>query len=118
MGDVILRLSLFAGFVMTLASMNANDVAAILASSPGLRGGGERRPGIDYMRMRQIFPGIFRKNVRKVGGERARKSFTERVHGEPRAPSVSYTIWQVFIPLRLQSSKEDGRLDRHSLLET
>ena len=31
------------------------------------------------------FPGIFRKNVRKSRRPRARKSFTEQVHGEPRA---------------------------------
>ena len=47
---------------------SAYGVGAVLASSPGLRGGGERRPGIDCMRMRHIFSGIFRKNVRKVGG--------------------------------------------------
>ena len=36
-----------------LDTPSPDHVGIILASSPGLRGGGERRPGIDCMRMRQ-----------------------------------------------------------------
>ena len=52
------------------------------------------------------FLGNFCNNVRRP---RARKSCMEQVYG---TPSVSYTIWQVVILSTLQSSKEDGLLDR------
>ena len=64
------------------------------------------------------FPGNFSvKMTVKVGGHVHGKVLQNKCT-ESHALHKCHTIWQVFLLSSLQSSKEDGQLDRHSLLET